>query len=110
MNSIFENRQSSLRPARGRVRWGLLLVLAATSVGVAAGLAWRPRAVPLGTGPLQGRVRGVSFAGSSREYVLETPLGTIKAETDAALPAYPLGAEVAFDLPVDSAAPLQVLG
>ena len=76
----------------------------------AAGLAWRPRAVPLGTGPLQGRVRGVSFAGSSREYVLETPLGTIKAETDAALPAYPLGAEVAFDLPVDSAAPLQVLG
>lgn len=76
----------------------------------AAGLAWRPRAVPLGTGPLRGRVRGVSFAGSSREYVLETPLGTIKAETDATLPAYPLGAEVAFDLPVDGAAPLQVLG
>src|SRR5262245_33376906 len=49
----------------------------------AAGLAWRPRMVTLGAGPFQGTVRGTSFAGSSREYLLDTPLGPIKAEVDA---------------------------
>ncbi len=77
---------------------------------VAAGLAWRPRAIPLGAGPLMGVVRGVSFAGGTREYVLETPLGVIKAEADAALPAHVLGTEIAFDLPVDTAAPLKRFG
>ncbi len=76
----------------------------------AAGLAWRPRAISLGSGPLKGRVRGVSFAGGTREYVLETPLGTIKAEVDAALPAHALDADVAFDLPVESAALLKRFG
>ncbi|SHN07878.1 ABC transporter ATP-binding protein [Roseibium suaedae] len=73
----------------------------------AAGLAWRPRSIPLGSGPYKGTVRGVSYAGSSREYVLETPLGPVKAEVDAALPAYALGTELAFDLPPEAAAPLQ---
>ncbi|NKN37599.1 ABC transporter ATP-binding protein [Agrobacterium sp. a22-2] len=77
---------------------------------VAAGLAWRPRTIPLGAGPLTGVVRGVSFAGGTREYVLETALGVIKAEVDAASPAHALGAEVAFDLPVESAAPLKRFG
>jgi putative spermidine/putrescine transport system ATP-binding protein len=75
-----------------------------------AGLAWRPRAVSLGSGPLTGAVRGVSFAGGTREYVLETPLGIIKAEVDAALPAHALGTDVAFDLPVESAARLKRFG
>lgn len=75
-----------------------------------AGLAWRPRAVSFGSGPLTGTVRGVSFAGGTREYVLETPLGIIKTEVDATLPAHALGATVAFDLPVDSAALLKRFG
>ena len=72
-----------------------------------AGLAWRPRMLALGSGPFQGTVRGISFAGGTREYVLDTPLGSLKAEVDAALPSHPLGAEVAFDLPVADAAQLQ---
>ncbi len=75
-----------------------------------AGLAWRPRAVSLGSGPLTGTVRGVSFAGGTREYVLETPLGIIKTEVDATLPAHTLGTSVAFDLPVEGAALLKRFG
>lgn len=76
----------------------------------AAGLAWRPRAIELGTGPFTGVVRGVSFAGGTREYVLETRFGSIKAEADAKLPGHPLNSEVAFDMPVAAAAPLQRFG
>jgi putative spermidine/putrescine transport system ATP-binding protein len=72
----------------------------------AAGLAWRPRMVSLGTGPFRGTVRGTSFAGDSREYLLDTPLGPIKAEVEASVPAHPLGADLAFDLPAHKAAPL----
>ncbi|WMS43018.1 ABC transporter ATP-binding protein [Acuticoccus sp. MNP-M23] len=72
----------------------------------AAGLAWRPGMVTLGEGPFEGQVMGGSFAGRSREYLIASPLGTIKAEADAALPAHAPGATVAFDLPVDRAAPL----
>ncbi|SES40927.1 ABC transporter ATP-binding protein [Rhizobium sp. NFR03] len=73
----------------------------------AAGLAWRPKGVELGTGPMRGIVKGVSFAGGTREYVLETPLGPVKAEADASLTAHALGDEIAFDLPISAAAPLQ---
>jgi putative spermidine/putrescine transport system ATP-binding protein len=52
-------------------------------------------------------VRGVSFAGGTREYVLETAFGPIKEEADAGLPAHDLGATVAFDLPVERAARLE---
>ncbi|TYC64380.1 ABC transporter ATP-binding protein [Rhodobacterales bacterium] len=76
----------------------------------AAGLAWRPHAVPLGSGPYRGTVRGVSYAGSSREYVLETPLGPVKTEVDAALPTHQIGTELAFDLPPEAAAPLRKIG
>ena len=72
----------------------------------AAGLAWRPGMVTLGEGPFEGRVMGGSFAGRSREYLIASPLGTIKAEADAALPAHEAGTAVAFDLPADRAAPL----
>ncbi|EMS98284.1 spermidine/putrescine ABC transporter nucleotide-binding protein/ATPase [Agrobacterium tumefaciens str. Cherry 2E-2-2] len=74
----------------------------------AAGLAWRPRMVTLGSGPFQGTVRGTSFAGNSREYLLDTPLGPIKAETDAALTSHAIGDTLAFDLPVEKAASLKV--
>ena len=75
-----------------------------------AGLAWRPRMLRLGSGPFRGTVRGVSFAGGTREYVLDTPFGSLKAEVDATLPSHSLGAEVAFDLPVGNAAHLKRFG
>ena len=49
----------------------------------AAALAFRPRSVALGAGPLSGTVRGVSFAGGARDYVLETAFGSVKAEAPA---------------------------
>ncbi|EJC81116.1 ABC-type spermidine/putrescine transport system, ATPase component [Rhizobium leguminosarum bv. trifolii WSM2297] len=75
-----------------------------------AGLAWRPRMVNLGSGPFQGTVRGTSFAGSTREYLLDTPLGPIKAEIDAGLPSHEIGSALAFDLPVAGAANLKRFG
>ncbi len=72
----------------------------------AKGLAWRPRMVNLGSGPYQGTVRGTSFAGNTREYLLDTPLGPIKAEVDAELPTHPIGFTLPFDLPLAAAAPL----
>jgi putative spermidine/putrescine transport system ATP-binding protein len=76
-------------------------------VPAAAGLAWRPRMVNLGSGPFRGTVRGTSFAGNTREYLLDTPLGPIKAETDAALPTHAIGDELDFDLPIEKAALLK---
>jgi putative spermidine/putrescine transport system ATP-binding protein len=76
----------------------------------AKGLAWRPSMVELGGGPFEGSVRGVSFAGGSRQYLLDTPLGPIKVEASAHLPTYALGATVRFDLPVSKAAPLRRFG
>lgn len=60
----------------------------------------------LGSGPFRGTVRGTSFAGDSREYLLDTPLGPIKAEVDAAAAVHAMGSELAFDLPVSAAASL----
>ncbi|MBX2832939.1 MAG: ABC transporter ATP-binding protein [Rhodospirillales bacterium] len=74
------------------------------------GLAWRPTMVTLGEGPYEGTVRGTSFAGGTREYLLDTPLGQIKAECDASLPAHDFGAALKFDLPVHKAAQLARTG
>ncbi|MCM2476045.1 ABC transporter ATP-binding protein [Rhizobium sp. CG5] len=101
--NIFAIRNGNLVTAGGEITLS-------GKLPVAAGLAWRPRAITLGAGPLMGVVRGVSFAGGTREYVLETALGVIKAEVDAANPAHALGTEVAFDLPVEGAAPLKRFG
>jgi putative spermidine/putrescine transport system ATP-binding protein len=73
-------------------------------------LAWRPGTITLGTGPHQGLVRGTSFAGGTREYLLDTPLGQIKAECDATLPIHSFGSTVTFDLQVEKAAPLARFG
>ena len=73
----------------------------------AAGLAWRPRAVILGAGPFRGTVRSTAFGGNTRDYLLDTALGPIKAEVDAAVAIYTIGSELAFDLPVAAASVLK---
>ncbi|WP_018902539.1 ABC transporter ATP-binding protein [Rhizobium sp. 2MFCol3.1] len=83
-----------------------LVELSAPVPQAVKGLAWRPRMVILGSGPFQGTVRGTSFAGNVREYLLDTPLGPIKAEVDAGEPSHAIGATLAFDLPLGAAAPL----
>ncbi|WP_163268877.1 ABC transporter ATP-binding protein [Chelativorans alearense] len=70
------------------------------------GLAWRPSMVRLGEGRFEGEVLGVAFAGGTREYLLKTPLGPIKAEMDATAPAFAPGSRLAFDLPTERAAVL----
>jgi len=95
---------------RGRLVAGEAEVALAGPPEGAAGLAWRPAAVPLGSGPFAGTVRSVSFAGNRREYLLDTPLGPIKTEVDAALPVQGIGSSVSFDLPAAAAAPLRRFG
>ena len=70
-------------------------------------LAWRPGAVRLGDGPYKGRIRGASFAGERREYVIDSELGIVKADTPASAPQRSPGEEVAFDLPRNAAIRLQ---
>ncbi|WP_454851293.1 ABC transporter ATP-binding protein [Rhizobium binxianense] len=102
--NVFALKDGKLATPKGPV------ALSCPAPEVAAGLAWRPRAVILGSGPFQGTVRGTSFAGSSREYLLDTPLGPIKAEVDASLPQHTPGESIAFDLPVAAAASLKRFG
>jgi putative spermidine/putrescine transport system ATP-binding protein len=83
-----------------------LIALGGSVADDVKGLAWRPGMVELGAGPFKGIVRGASFAGGTREYLLDTPLGPIKAEAPAAAPAQALGTSLNFDLPVGRAAPL----
>ncbi|WP_045392624.1 ABC transporter ATP-binding protein [Falsirhodobacter sp. alg1] len=66
-------------------------------------LAWRPSAVVLGSGPHKGTVRGVSFAGERREYVLDTQFGQITAEVPATEPTHSVASVISFDLPRDRA-------
>ncbi|MFD2262065.1 ABC transporter ATP-binding protein [Lacibacterium aquatile] len=70
------------------------------------GLAWRPSGVVLGSGPYRGEVLGASYQGQTVEYLLNCPLGPIKAEAPAEAPRFAVGSEVSFDLPLSSAAPL----
>ncbi|MBB5576810.1 MULTISPECIES: ABC transporter ATP-binding protein [Rhizobium] len=98
--NVFALENGRLKTANGAV------TLSSPAPSSAAGLAWRPRAVTLGSGPFRGTVRGTSFAGDSREYLLDTPLGPIKAEVDAAAAVHAMGSELAFDLPVAAAASL----
>ena len=107
--NIFALEDGKLRTAAGAVALSGALPDAAggASAGLAcAGLAWRPRMVMLGEGPFTGTVRGTSFAGHSREYLLDSALGEIKAEVDASLAPYKPGDTVSFDLPAATAAPL----
>ncbi len=98
--NVYAVRDGALHAEKGRVPF-------TGTLPPVAGLAFRPRHVELGAGPLSGIVRGVSFAGGTREYVLEAAFGMVKAEADAALPAWSLGEAIAFDLPLAHAAPLE---
>lgn len=62
-------------------------------------LAWRPSGVLVGQGPFSGHVSASSFAGGHREYVIDTPLGQIKADAAIETPEVPIGDSIAFDLP-----------
>ena len=99
--NIFRLEGTELKTDAGRVTLS-------GQVPSTAGLAWRPRMVTLGSGPFEGTVRGTSFAGNTREYLLDSALGAIKAEVDASLPSYEIGATLPFDLPVEKAASLKV--
>ena len=70
-------------------------------------LAWRPGGVRLGTGPFSGRVAGVSFAGEVWEYVITSALGRITASTPAGNTPYPIGTNIAFDLPEQYGHPIK---
>jgi putative spermidine/putrescine transport system ATP-binding protein len=101
----FENRfaveRGGLKTAAG------VVPLAAPIPEGAAGLAWRPEAVAFGAGPFQGSVRAASFAGATRQYLLDAPpLGPIKAEVPAGSPPHGIGTMLKFDLPVGKAASL----
>lgn len=69
-------------------------------------LAWRPSGVQVGDGPFSGRVSASSFAGGHREYVIDSPLGQIKADATIETPEVPIGDTIAFDLPETTARPL----
>ncbi|WP_430257671.1 ABC transporter ATP-binding protein [Neorhizobium sp. IRS_2294] len=101
--NIFALEGGALKTANGSVPLSVAPGLEAPS---AAGLAWRPRMVTLGAGPFRGTVRGTSFAGHSREYLLDSALGPIKAEVDASEPVHVSGSDLSFDLPVHKAAQL----
>jgi putative spermidine/putrescine transport system ATP-binding protein len=73
----------------------------------AKALAWRPGGVAVGKGPFTARVLGAAFAGAKLEYLLDTPIGHIKAEVDAHHPRFQTGQEVAFDLPAEAAIALE---
>ena len=75
-------------------------------LGYASGsplLAWRPGGVEVGKGPHMGRVLASSFAGGHREYVLDSPLGQIKADASIETAEVAIGEQVAFDLPQETA-------
>jgi len=78
--------------------------------GKGGGKAWRPSAVILGKGPYTGTVRGASFAGERREYVLDSKIGVVKADVSVAQPAFEIGQSVDFDLPSDAAVHLARVG
>ena len=69
-------------------------------------LAWRPSGVQVGDGPFSGRVSASSYAGGHREYVIDTPIGQIKADASIETPEVPTGDTIAFGLPETTARPL----
>ncbi len=69
-------------------------------------MAWRPGAISMGEGPYEGRVRGMSFGGDHRTYVIDTAKGEIKGAVPAGLPAFQEGENVRFDLPIAQAVAL----
>ena len=75
-----------------------------------AGLAWRPSAVTLGSGAHKATIIGSAFAGTVREYLLDTPIGPVRADVSAELPAHELNSQIQFELPQAKAVPLARMG
>lgn len=71
--------------------------------------AWRPNAIRMGEGAYEGRVRGMSFGGDYRTYVIDSGVGQIKGSVAAGLPAYKVGETIRFDLPDDEAVVLEAV-
>ncbi len=67
-------------------------------------LAWRPSAVTVGKGPYSANILGVSYLGEQVEYLLDSPLGQIKAVVQADDTVLVAGQEICFDLPLETAA------
>lgn len=84
-------------------------LLMGEAVAGARGLAWRPASVTLGSGRYQGTIIGNAFAGTVREYLLQTALGPVRADVAAELPAFATGSEISFDLPLDKAVSLSAM-
>ncbi len=70
-------------------------------------LAWRPGAVTLEKGKYEGKIKSVSFAGEQREFVIEAPIGQIKATTPAANLPRQIGEIIRFDLPSEGVCELR---
>jgi len=98
--NIFTIRDGRLETAAGPI------ALDGSVDDAAAGLAWRPNMVPLGDGAFEGEIVGASFAGGTREYLLQSALGPINAEVEASRTPYQPGERVRFDLPAARAAVL----
>lgn len=70
-------------------------------------LAWRPEAVELGQGSLQGRVLARTYQGESVEYLLEAPFGSVKALVNVSQAHWHEGETLSFDLPAEKAVRLR---
>lgn len=74
--------------------------LAYSEASNASCLGWRPSGVTVGQGPYKGTVRAVSFAGEYREYLIDSALGSIKAEASLSDRSFAIGETVNFALPL----------
>ena len=81
---------------------GASLPLPGAPAGVKA-VGWRPDGISVGNGPHLARVLGTSFLGAKVEYLLETSIGPLKAETLAGAPRFSVGEAAPIDFPIDTA-------
>ncbi|UQN08957.1 ABC transporter ATP-binding protein [Deinococcus sp. QL22] len=72
----------------------------------ASHFAWRPETVTLGQGTTAGRVLARTYQGEHLEYLLDSPLGRVKAFAPIGA-AWLEGNEVTFELPLGRAAALR---
>ena len=73
-------------------------------------LVWRAGAVRLGEGPFTDWIPGASLAGEQRGFLIDSELGTVKADAPASAPPWEPGSTVSFDLPRSLAVRLERTG
>lgn len=69
--------------------------------------AWRPEAVLVGSGSVQGRVLARTYQGERVEYLLESPFGSVKAVVPVEQAQWHEGQTLPFALPAEKAALLK---